>query len=121
MAEEARLDEIVGNRGAVEGQEQLRLSRRLVVDRARDELLTDAGLARNEHRHVRGTDAANLIDDRAHRRTRRDDAEDRLVGLGQRSLRSRGRDRRRAKRAHLESLFYELEKRVEVADRRRSL
>ena len=52
VAEELRLDQLLGDRRAVHLHEPLAAAQAVAVDRPRDELLADAALALNEHRRV---------------------------------------------------------------------
>ena len=57
VAEELALDELLGDRGAVDLDEGLVLAARVLVERAGDELLARAALAGDEHRRRRVGDA----------------------------------------------------------------
>ncbi len=52
VAEELRLDQLLGNRRAVDLDEPLAAAQAVAVDRARDELLADAALALDQHGRV---------------------------------------------------------------------
>ena len=71
-------------------------ARRVVVQRARDELLARAGLARDQHRHARARQAADRLEHLLHRRRLADDARrrlrGRLLGRSARALPRRARD-----------------------------
>src|SRR5918911_738390 len=67
MAEEFRLHQGFGNRGAVDGDELPTFARAEVVNRARDEFLARARLARDEDRSRRGRDLFDQIVNLAHR------------------------------------------------------
>ena len=54
VAEDLRLDEVLRQGGAVQGDERRVLPRAVVPDRVRHELLAGAALALDEHRRVRG-------------------------------------------------------------------
>src|SRR5260370_18387466 len=66
-AEEVRGNQVARNGGAVEGDERSRGTPRPPVNRSRDELLSRAGLAADEHRRIAGGDLARA---REHRRQR---------------------------------------------------
>ena len=52
VAEELRLDQLLGNRRAVDLHEPLAAAQAVAMDRARDELLADAALALDQHGRV---------------------------------------------------------------------
>src|SRR5260370_36326645 len=66
-AEEVRGNQVARNGGAVEGDERSRGTPRPSVNRSRDQFLSRAGLAANEHRRIAGSDLARA---REHRRQR---------------------------------------------------
>jgi hypothetical protein len=68
VAEELALDQIARDRGAVHADERLVLARAVLVERARDELLAGAALARDEHRARRVRDLLDDLIDLRHRR-----------------------------------------------------
>jgi hypothetical protein len=74
VAEQLGLDQRRRQRGEVDRDERRRRARRVVVDRARHQLLAGAGLAGDEHRRVRSRGAADQLPDRQHRRRRADQA-----------------------------------------------
>src|SRR4029453_15109370 len=61
-AEELGLEQVVGQRAAVDRDEAPRGARALLVDRARDELLAGASLALDQHRRARRRDARDLVE-----------------------------------------------------------
>ena len=52
VAEQLALEQVLGNRRAIDGDEPARAARREVVQRAREELLAGAGFAEQHHRGV---------------------------------------------------------------------
>ena len=52
VAEQVRVDQLLGDRAAIDDDERPRRARRRVVDRPRRELLAGAGLALDQHRRV---------------------------------------------------------------------
>src|SRR5690606_24704206 len=60
VAEELALEESLRNRGAVDGDERLPSTRRALVDRAGDELLSGAALAGDQDRRVEAGDLLDL-------------------------------------------------------------
>ena len=82
VTEQLRLEQVLGNGAAVDGDERPLGARRAAVHLARDELLAGAGLAGDEHRDVGGGDLLDLLEDLLHRRARADDvAEAHLLEL----------------------------------------
>jgi hypothetical protein len=73
VAEQRRLDQLLGDRAAVEHDERLGLARRRVVHRARDHLLAGAGLAGDQHGQLAGRHLLELREDLPHRRRAADD------------------------------------------------
>ena len=67
VAEELGLEKLGGNGGRVQGDERLRLARRVLVQRARDELLAGAGFTRDEHRDARARQATDGAEHLLHR------------------------------------------------------
>ena len=61
VAEQLRLDEVFGNRGAVDLHEALAAPRAQAMNRPRDELLADAALALQQHGRVRRCGLANRL------------------------------------------------------------
>ena len=68
VAEELRLDQLLGNRRAVDLDEPLAAPQAVAVDRARDELLADAALALQQHGRVGRRRALDRVPDLAERR-----------------------------------------------------
>ena len=66
MAEQLAIDHVLRHGGAVEGQEGAVLARGSQMQRPREQLLADAGLAGNEDGEVRWRDAANGFDQIEH-------------------------------------------------------
>ena len=66
--EQLGLEQIFGQRGAVDGHQRLRSARRGVVNEARQHLLAGARLAVDQHPHVAAGHALGLIVDALHRR-----------------------------------------------------
>ena len=62
VAEQHGFEHVLGNRGAVDGDEGLRGARRAAMDEAREHFLAGAGLADDQHRAVAGRDAARELD-----------------------------------------------------------
>ena len=72
VAEQLRLEQVLGDGAAVDGDERALGARRAAVELARDQLLAGAGLAGDEHRDVGGRDLLDLAEDLLHaRRTSR--------------------------------------------------
>ena len=67
VAEELALEELLGDGGAVDGDERRRRARAVLVDGAGDELLAGAALAGDEDGHVLRGDAADGLVDLEHR------------------------------------------------------
>src|SRR5262249_1975497 len=87
VAEELALDQLLRDRGAVHLDERLVLPRRVVVERARDELLAGAALAGDEHRRRRVGDALEHVVDLGEAVRRADDPEARAARPGLRRRR----------------------------------
>jgi hypothetical protein len=73
VAEELALEQGLGDRGAVDGEERLVGARRGAVDAARHELLAGAGLALDQHRDRRRRGALHQLEHLEHRAARADD------------------------------------------------
>jgi hypothetical protein len=73
VAEELGLEDRLGQRRAVDGDERARQPRRLLVDRARDELFARARLTEQQHRRRRGRGLLHRLHRREHRRRSSDD------------------------------------------------
>jgi hypothetical protein len=67
VAEQLGFDQARRDRGAVDAQERKVAARRVEVDRARDQLLTDPALAEDEHGRPQWSDAQDAVEDGAHR------------------------------------------------------
>jgi hypothetical protein len=80
VAEELALDQVVGDGGAVDGDERLGGPVAVLPDRAGDQLLARAALARDHDRDVARRHLADDLEDLLHDRRRADDAL--LVVLG---------------------------------------
>ena len=74
MAKQLALEQRLGERGAVDLDEGAILSRAVVVDGARDELLSCAGLPEDMNRRVRARDLSDELEDPLHRLGLADDA-----------------------------------------------
>ena len=74
VAEELRLQQAVGNRGAVHRHQRPRSPGAPVVEKAGQEFLPGAGLPLDQHRHIEAGDALRIGEQRPHRRRARDDA-----------------------------------------------
>src|SRR5262245_58926128 len=85
VTEKRALDEIAGDRAAVEDDERLAAPARRVVDAARDELLARPRLAGDHHRELAGRNLLQGREDLAHRRRAADHAVE-AVALGERDL-----------------------------------
>ena len=70
VAEQLALEQVLGDRAAVDRDERLAGARRAVVDLARDQLLAGAGLAGDQHRDVGRRDLLDLAEHLLHRRRR---------------------------------------------------
>ena len=68
VAEQFALQQLRRNRSGVQRDERLARTRRLVVQRMRDQFLAGAGLAGDQHRQRRLRQAADRAEQRAHRR-----------------------------------------------------
>ena len=66
MAEQLRFQQVLRDGAAVDGDEGLLGARRPPVQLARDQLLARAGLARDQHRNVRGRHLLHLAEDVLH-------------------------------------------------------
>ncbi len=73
VTEQDRLDQIVRDRAAVDRDERLCGALARAVDRARDQLLADAGFAFDQHGNRRGGGLLGSAQHRRHRRAARDD------------------------------------------------
>ena len=80
MAEQLRLHERFGERGAVENHKRLVPARRKALDRLRDEFLARAAFAADQHRRAARRNLAYLLVDRPHGGAAADDAPRRLFG-----------------------------------------
>ena len=56
VAEELRVDQLARNRTAIHADERARVAIAAIVNRAGDQFLARAGLAEDQHRHVRAAD-----------------------------------------------------------------
>ena len=74
VAEQLGLEQRLGDRAAVDGDERLVGARRQVVQRARDQLLAGAALAGDEHRGLGRRDPAHQLEHPLHRRRLADQA-----------------------------------------------
>src|SRR5213079_1385492 len=70
VAEQLRFDQLRGDRRAVDADERPLAPRAALVDRARDELLARAGLAKAAHTRLGRRDAVHLRHDALHRLAR---------------------------------------------------
>ena len=66
VAEQLALDQPVGDRGAVDGDEGTLAARPQIVDGPRDQLLAGAALAPDQHRDLRHRDATDGLEDLLH-------------------------------------------------------
>src|SRR5262249_34330227 len=73
VAEELGLEQVLRHRAAIDRDERLILARARPVDRAREQLLARAGLARDQHASVGAGDHPRLLEARLDRRAARDD------------------------------------------------
>ena len=73
VAEQDRLDEIVGDRAAIDRDERLGAPLAGAVDGARDQFLADAGLAFDQHRDGGGRGLLGAAQHRLHARAAGDD------------------------------------------------
>ena len=68
MAEQFALEQILGNRGAVDRQKRAPAAVAVLVNRPRHQFLPGPALPQNQHRHILGRHPANLLVDRLHGR-----------------------------------------------------
>ena len=71
VAEQLALQQILGERGAILGDEQLVAPSRTIVNRGGDELLARARLALDQHADARVDDFVELSNSSSHARGRR--------------------------------------------------
>jgi hypothetical protein len=81
VAEQLALDQRLGHRGQVDRDERRLGPRRVVVDRARDQLLAGAALAGDQHRRGRAGDPADQSEDLLHGLGPRDDVLEAVLAL----------------------------------------
>ncbi len=84
VAEEFALQQRLGDRGAIHGDERFFRAVAVLVDRAGDEFLAGAGLAADEHAHGLRRDAADLFINLLHRAALTDDRVSRSRGAAER-------------------------------------
>ena len=87
VSEDLALQQLLRDGGRVHGDERSIATRASRVDRARDELLAHAGLARDEHRGARSRDEVDGGLQRAHRRPAADEL--RMASIGGRTVERR--------------------------------
>ena len=87
MAEEFALEQLFGNRGAIDRQKRLRAAVAVMINRAGDKFLAGAALTGDERGGIRRRHLADELEDLLHRLAAADDAEFVVLGFEQRLIR----------------------------------